>query len=121
MIEKKVKEMRVEHYLFGTMTINGKMYENDLIVFPHKVFPNWWRTEGHSLALEDLKEVIEYKPDLLIIGSGASGVMKVSQGTVKALKDQGIEVIFKNTQDVVRIFNKQDSSQRVIGAFHLTC
>ncbi|MGA1795739.1 MAG: Mth938-like domain-containing protein [bacterium] len=113
--------MKIEHYSFGSMTVNGRIYEKDLIVFPDQVHADWWRKQGHSLALEDLKEVIAYGPELLVIGTGASGVMDVPDSTIEGLRKHGIEAIHANTHDAVDLFNEKSGSKRVVGAFHLTC
>ena len=114
--------MRVESYSFGLMKIDGTEYQQDLIVFPDKIRPNWWRSQGHSLAIDDLQDVIEFKPELLIIGTGASGLMDVPTSTQKTLQDEGIEVIAKDTRQACSIFNEQiEKGKKVVGAFHLTC
>lgn len=104
------------------MTIDGKVYERDLIIFPDNIKPNWWRKESHSLTIEDLDEVINYKPEVLIIGKGASGCMKIPSSTKKALKENRIELIDRDTDEACQIFNKLiKNGKKVAGAFHLTC
>ena len=82
---------------------------------------NWWRKEGHHLHIEDLKEVLEEKPDILIIGTGKMGVMKVPTALQEELRQKNIEVIVEKTGKAVDIFNAADKSKKVVGAFHLTC
>lgn len=114
--------MRIDSYSFGVMKVDGAEYRRDLIVFPDKVRSNWWRKEGHSLAIEDLDEVLAFKPEVLVIGKGASGLMKVPASTQETLQEQGIEVIAANTGQAWRILNEQiEKGRKVIGAFHLTC
>ncbi|MEO0260682.1 MAG: MTH938/NDUFAF3 family protein, partial [candidate division WOR-3 bacterium] len=90
--------MKIEKYDFGEIVVNGKKYTRDLIIFPDKIKENWWRKEGHSLCIEDLKEVIEYKPEILIIGTGYSGVMEVKEEVIKELERNNIKVIIKKTK-----------------------
>jgi hypothetical protein len=71
--------MRIDAYSFGVMKVAGREYKSDLIVFPEKVVSNWRRIEGHSLVIEDLDEVMEFKPDVLIVGTGAEGMMAVPE------------------------------------------
>ncbi len=60
--------MRIESYHFGLIRIDGGTppgenpteYRQDLIVFPDKIKSNWWRKQGHSLAVEDVRDVIEF-------------------------------------------------------------
>lgn len=104
------------------MTVDGKKYTNDLIIFPERVRPEWWRKEGHLLSISDLEEIIEYSPEELVIGKGAMGVMRVPDEVVEEVKSQGIEVTCANTKEASQIFNeKKAQGKRVVGAFHLTC
>jgi len=104
------------------MKVEGTEYTGDLIIFPDKVRANWWRKEGHSLAIEDLDEVLEFKPDVLVIGKGASGMMDVPASTKKTLQEHGMEVIAENTGRAWSMFNAQiEKGKKVVGAFHLTC
>ena len=72
------------------MKVDGTEYRADLIVFPHRIRPNWWRRQGHSLAIEDLNDVLGFKPELLVIGKGASGLMEIPASTKKTLQEQKI-------------------------------
>lgn len=117
-----LKKNIIESYSFGFMRVNGRDFKNDLIVYPDKISANWWRKQGHLLVLEDLKEVINYKPEKLIVGTGNMGVMVVPETTVDELKKKNIEVISKSTKEAVDIFNQLiELNKNVVGAFHLTC
>ncbi|MFQ5952079.1 MAG: MTH938/NDUFAF3 family protein [Candidatus Omnitrophota bacterium] len=114
--------MHIDDYSFGSMTVDGNTYTSDLIVFPDKIKSSWWRVEGHSLCMEDLDEVLEYGPEVLVIGKGASGCMDVPEPTKETLEEKNIEVIEGNTGEVYRVFNDQiKKGRRAVGAFHLTC
>ncbi len=113
--------MKIDHYSFGKIIIDGKTYTMDLIIYPDRIDPSWWRKEGHLLQIEDLSEVIKEKPDILIIGTGYNGVMRVPEETVVNLRSKGIEVIIKKTTEAVEVFNNMKGDKKVIAAFHLTC
>ena len=114
--------MRIESYRFGLMKVDGVEYGQDLVVFPDEIRSNWWRKQGHSLSVEDLRDVLEFKPEVLVVGKGASGLMEVPASTQKALQDEGIEVIAQNTGQACNTFNEQiEKGKKVVGAFHLTC
>ena len=110
----------IDSYSFGRMVIDGRTYTSDLIIAGDEVFPNWWRKQGHHLQLEDLKTVIEKKPDVLVIGTGAHGIMTVPVDTIKYLEEAGIEVISQPTGQAVETFN-QITGRKKAAAFHLTC
>ena len=112
---------QIESYSFGKMVYEGKAYTSDLIIYPDRVDSSWWRLKGHLLQLEDLKEILAENPDILIIGTGAMGVMKVPAPLIKQLENQGIKLLLEKTGEAVKIFNTAGQGRKVIGAFHLTC
>ncbi|MHA1754433.1 MAG: Mth938-like domain-containing protein [Candidatus Odinarchaeia archaeon] len=114
--------MKIESYKFGEIVISGKKYGNDVIVFDKDIIPNWWREEGHSLHIKDLKSVLDYKPEVLIIGTGYNGLMKVNNDTLIELRDNGINVIVEKTKVAVEKFNEYiRKGKKVAAALHLTC
>ena len=113
--------MNIEHYSFGKIVIDGKTYTADVILYPEKVYSPWWRKEGHKLHITDLTDVIREKPEILIIGTGFSGLMSVPEETVSHLELQGIKVYIERTVGAAQLFNETQESKKVIAAFHLTC
>jgi hypothetical protein len=114
--------MTIEKYNFGSIIIDANEYTKDVIIFPDKVLYPWWREEGHSLSLKDLEEVIKLNPTILIIGTGAYGVMNVPAETLKILKEKNIETITAKTADAVELYNEYiQKKQNVIACLHLTC
>lgn len=113
--------MRITHYSFGKITVDGKTYASDVIIYPGRVDPSWWRKEGHYLQPADLGDVVASRPDIVIIGTGYSGVMQVPAGTVEFLSSKGIEVRVMRTEKAVEAFNEEEKGKTVIAALHLTC
>lgn len=113
--------MRIDHYSFGKIVIDGKTYTSDVIVYPGRVDSTWWRQEGHLLQKADLKDIIAARPDILVVGTGNMGVMQVPEGTVRFLESHGITVRIEKTGKAVELFNSRPPDKKVIGAFHLTC
>ena len=111
----------IDSYDFGRIIIAGKRYSSDLIVFPDKVRDGWWRKEGHRLHVEDLKDVLEAKPEVLVVGTGYSGLMTVPPETRKYVESEGIELIAQRTAEACKTFNRLVKSKKVVAAFHLTC
>lgn len=112
----------IENYSFGQILINGKKYNSDLIIFKDYIYDSWWRKEGHNLCIDDIKEIINKKPDILIIGTGSFGLMKVPEELIKTIKSSGVkQVIVKKTKDACDEYNKLYKEKKVIAAFHLTC
>jgi hypothetical protein len=111
---------QLEDYSFGRLTVDGSEQTRDLIVLPDRVVTNWWRREGHSLAMEDLDEVLGELPERLILGIGAYGRLHPDPGVIAELKRRGIEVECLHTDEAVRRYGELDSDHTA-AALHLTC
>jgi hypothetical protein len=114
--------MHIDSYQFGRIVIDGAAYTKDCLIVGGVVRPNWWREEGHSLSIDDLRDVIEAKPAILVVGCGASGVMDVPENTQQELQKLGIKVEIYDTQRAVMRFNElAKSGENAAAALHLTC
>ena len=112
----------IESYDFGRIVVDRKEYTTDLIIFPNRVKAGWWRKQGHRLDIEDIEEVVEERPQVLIVGTGYSGLMKVPAETKRYLEEQGIELIIQPTKQACETYNELiQSGKRAVAAFHLTC
>lgn len=110
----------IESYDFGRVVIGGRAYTSDVLVFPEGVKERWWRREGHKLCLEDLREVLERKPEVLVVGTGFSGLMEIPSKLNKELQAKGIELRAVPTREAVELYNKL-KGPKVVAALHLTC
>lgn len=114
--------MHIDHHKFGQIAVDGRDFQSDLIIFPEHVQENWRRQEGHRLDRDDLQTVLTEKPDMLVIGTGCYGRMKVPQETLEALSQAGIPVRLAKTGEAVSEFNRlQREHARIVAALHLTC
>ncbi len=113
--------MTIEDYAFGRIRIGGRIYTSDVVVFPDRVKDSWWRKEGHRLDPADLAEAIAASPEVLVVGTGALGVMQVPEETVAWLRARGIDVRLAKTGKAVEIFNELAKSRKTVAALHLTC
>jgi dienelactone hydrolase len=112
----------IDAYSFGRIRVSGDDFSNDLIVFPDKVEPYWRRRDAHLLSVVDLETVIEYSPDLLVVGTGIAGRLQLEPATREALRKKGIDCIDERTDLAWQTFNDEvEQDRRVVGAFHLTC
>lgn len=111
----------IQSYSFGKVIVDGTVHTSDLIILPGGVRPRWWRKEGHNLHREDLQEVIEAQPTVLVIGTGNVGLMQVSQETLDYLAAHGIRVEVERTADACQRYNELAQSEQAAAALHLTC
>ena len=102
--------------------IDGTAYNSDCLILSSSVQANWLRKQGHLLTAEDLEPIIAAGPATLVVGCGASGLMKVSEDISLILHEHGIELFAANTHKAVAKLNElAKKGENVAGALHLTC
>ncbi len=111
----------INSYIFGSVTVDNQKFIKDLIIFPDHIAADWRRKSGHFLAEDDILEIMEYRPRLLIIGTGAYGLMKVSDKLIEKLKVMRIEFKAMKTSEAVEEYNRNCMEEKVVCALHLTC
>jgi hypothetical protein len=112
----------IEEYAFSKIVINGQVYNSDIIIFEEKVQSDWWRNKGHELCVTDIEQAVEeFDPTAIVVGTGKFGMMKILPETETFLQSRQIQLIAQKTGQAWNTFNKLLISEKVLGAFHLTC
>jgi hypothetical protein len=114
--------MKIDKYSFGSVTIDGREYKADLIIYPDRIDDKWWRKEGHLLQVEDLSGVFALKPEILIVGQGLPGLMKVDSKVEEHCRQNGITLVVLPTEQAVKEYNRSEGMKgKEVAALHLTC
>ncbi len=111
----------IDNYRFGQIVVGGEKYTSDVIISPDSVRSNWRRETGHQLCLGDIADIIKESPEVLVVGAGAFGLVKVLPEVQKDIKARGIELIVENTDKACETYNQLCQERRVVAALHLTC
>ena len=118
--------MKIEGTTFGTITIDGKTYEHDVIIRlsgevvkrKKKLSKKFYGT-SHVLSKEEAKFVFERGCDELIVGSGQMGNVRLSPEAEAYFKKKDCKVLLQPTPDAIQVFNETHAKK--IGLFHVTC
>jgi len=110
----------IDSYHPGQVVVDGEAYIADVIISPSAV-KAWWRKKGHEISIEDLDVLIPDKPEVLVIGTGISGKVKIPPGVRKRIETQGISLIAETTDKACKTYNRSCYSKKVVAALHLTC
>ena len=114
--------MKIESFTFGTMVIDGRVYRSDLIIYPDgRVEDGWRRRRGHGLCEEDMAGLITTEPEVIVAGTGVSGMVEPNRGLEKGLLQKGIRFLAVPNEKAVVLFNELNPGKRVGACFHLTC
>mgnify|MGYP006282970985 CR=1 FL=1 len=108
----------IDSYSFGRYIIDGKEYTYDIKIIEGRV--STWR--NHDMKVEDILDLVEAQPEIIVIGTGASGVLKVKQEIADLIKSKGIELIIAKTGRACSEFNRlEKEGRKVCAILHGTC
>jgi hypothetical protein len=116
--------MQFEKFSFGSLTIDGNTYENDVVIDrgeirkrekkPSKRFRDDF---GHTpLSME---EKIPWKCHRLVIGTGAHGSLPVMDEVQREAKRRKIELVVLPTSQAIEMLNGDPEATNAI--LHITC
>jgi hypothetical protein len=114
---------RIDAYSFGVIVVDGERITSDVIILPDGALERSWRREqGHRLVPGDITALLDTPLQTLVIGTGASGLMAVSDGVVQECRTRKIEVEAHPTAEAVSVYTGLvETGVRVGACFHLTC
>lgn len=115
-------ETVIEGVSFGSITINGRTYRSDVLVFPDgRVEDGWWRDNGHRLTEKDVRRLVADAPEVIVAGTGIYGRMRPEKGLAEHLSAAGIRFFHDWNKNAAPRFNELAASHRAAACFHLTC
>ncbi len=84
--------------------VNGKIFEQSLILANTEFSKNWGVSAIDQLAAEHIEQVLSFDPELIIIGTGNKLVFPPVE-IYSAIIKRGIGVDFMDTQAACRTYN----------------
>jgi hypothetical protein len=112
----------IENFSFGNIVVNGITYTNDIKIIQGKVIPIWWRKKGHQVNIDDIQDIIDAGPDILVLGKGKPGMMRSTSSLCEFLTQKNIDLIEEKTSKAIITFNRLFKQRKnVCAGFHLTC
>ena len=99
----------------GWIEINTKRYEQSLVVLPNLVVTDWLVTDFPSLSAENFQQLLEYKPEVVLLGTGDKHRFAHPKLT-RSLTEAGIGVECMDTAAACRTYNILMSEGRHVAA-----
>ena len=102
------------NYGGGSLSVNDVDHHNSLLIFPD-LLREWPVTDTQALRIEDFDIFIERRPDIIILGTGATQQFP-SIDLRRELAQQQIQLDVMDTAAACRTYNLLVSEDRNIGA-----
>ena len=116
----------IDETKFGSITIDGKLYDHDVIIRldgkvkkrKKKLSKSVYGT-SHKVSLEEAEHILENGAKLLIVGTGQSGCVELSDEAAEYFQRNECSVKLFPTPEAIAAWNSAGGA--VIGMFHVTC
>ena len=118
--------MKIESTEYGSITIDGDTYPHDVLIRisgeiakrKKKLSKKFYGT-SHIVSLEEAEFIYEKGAELMIVGTGQDGNLRLSPEAAEFLSHKRCPVHAEPTPRAISTFNKAKGQK--IGLFHVTC
>ena len=111
---------------FGSITAEGEVFKRDVIIRLNgkvkkrkKKLSKAIYGTSHIVSLDEARHVYEEGAELLIVGAGQHGLVKLSDEAADYLRQKVCRVELLPTPEAIQVWNEVEGA--VIGLFHVTC
>jgi hypothetical protein len=116
-----VKSTKIDSFSFGNISIRGKTFTSDVIIYPDRVESPWVREEEHRPQISEFSDIVRAGPEVLVIGTGYARVMSIADQVRNFLTSKGIDVRVEKTGAAAELYNSLPGKEKVIAVLHITC
>jgi len=114
-LDENQSAYQIRAYKPGTIQVNELVYSQSLIVMPNKLIENWPPQSIDALSSKDLAPIIEFKPDIVLLGTGEHHVL-ITAEIYGDLINHGIGVEVMDTGAACRTYNALSAENRNVAA-----
>jgi hypothetical protein len=117
---------RIGKTRFGSITVEGEVYRHDLVIRPggevqaraNELSKAIYGT-SHTISRAEAEHVYQAGLERLIVGTGLTGLTKLSEGAAEYFQSRGCRVDRYPTRRAIKVWNEAEGV--VVGLFHITC
>jgi hypothetical protein len=118
--------MTIERTRFGSITIDGRTYDHDVVIAlsgevakRRKALSKAKYGTSHIVSKAEAKAVFEKGCQVLVVGTGQDGRLCLSPEAEAYLEAKACRVVARPTPEALASFNK--AAGRKIALMHVTC
>jgi hypothetical protein len=118
--------MHIDRTEFGSITIDGTTYDHDVkvgldgkVTKRKKKLSKQQYGTSHIISETEARSIFEKGCDLLIVGTGQEGNVRLSPEAEAYFEKKGCKVLLRPTQEAIGSFNA--AKEPKIALIHVTC
>ena len=96
---------KIDKLSFGSIVIDGKKYRRDVLILADgkvkKRKGGFLMFGSHNIKKREIEELIQGKPELIVIGTGTDGVANVAADAESRAKEKNLSLLVQPSYDAV--------------------
>jgi len=105
----------INEFKYGFFKVDKKDHYGDIKLIDGGV-KQWSTREGFKISVEDIKDILKTKPEMVLIGTGASGLLKISEGVEMEIRGRKVRLQKGKTMDMCELYNKLEKEGKKVNA-----
>lgn len=109
----------IDSISYGEISVRGKTFYSDIVI--------WWNgktallPKTHLLTSTLLEKILTEGTELIIVGTGIEGTVKIHRSFSEALRKKKIKLLVEKTENAMEIFNGLAiQGKKIIAIMHVT-
>ena len=117
---------QIDELTFGSIIVEGKKYRRDILIFTDgtvkKRKGGFLMFGSHKIKRQELEELSQGQPEIIVIGTGTDGVATMAPETESWVKGKNLNLLVKPSYDAVARLNELvEQKKKVAALIHITC
>ncbi len=117
---------KIDKLSFGSIVIDGKKHRKDVLIFADGTVKK--RKGGllifgsHNIKKEEIEELAQGKPEMIIIGTGTDGKASLAAGVENWAKEKNLNLTVQLSYEATATLNELvEQKKKVAALIHITC
>jgi hypothetical protein len=119
---KYKKPIKVSSAGFGSIIINNRKYNQDVIISYRGLIEEIKLRNKHMISQREFNFLLVEEPEIIVIGRGYEGCLQVFPGASRLAEMKGAKIINLLTPNAIKTFNQlYENGKKVVAYIHPTC
>ncbi|MBI2671750.1 hypothetical protein HYX16_02345 [Candidatus Woesearchaeota archaeon] len=107
--------VNIQEFKLGSFIVDSKHFIGNIKIVENKI-RYWDRPEDYVLEMHEIESVLKLAPKIIVIGTGAGGLLKVSDAIRQRILRNNIEMVVDKTQNVITLINNLSKEKKKFAA-----
>jgi hypothetical protein len=111
--------VRIDSFKYGEVTVKGKTYYSDVVVFWNGKVK--MRKKDHVFGIEEFVHILEKEPEAVVLGTGVADMVRPAPEVRDVAKRKGVKLFVDKPENAVDIFNGLiKDGKKAVAVIHTT-